>query len=221
MRELSFTTPHGIAVTRTVTKGGYRRGLKHLLHDLDCHRGIYLSSGYEYPGRYSRWDIASTRPPLEIVSYDRKVEFRPLSIRGEVLNQILLPVLEGHPHWESFACVDGALTGRLKPLPELFPEEERSKQPSTFSILRALIEEFRNEENCRLALAGAFGYDLLFQFEPIEKKLPRNGHKDLHLFLCDDIFLMDRKKEQIERYQYDFEREGLSTLGLERTAETI
>ena len=103
MREYSFTTPHGIAVTRTVAKAGYRRGLKHLLHDLDLHRGIYLSSGYEYPGRYSRWDIASTRPPLEIVSYDRQVEFRPLSIRGEVLNQILLPVLERHPHWESFA----------------------------------------------------------------------------------------------------------------------
>ncbi len=32
---------------------------------------------------------------------------------------------------------------------------------------------------------------------------------------------MDRKKEQIERYQYDFEREGLSTLGLERTAEPV
>jgi anthranilate synthase len=221
MREYRFTTPHGIAVTRTVTKAGFRRGLKHVLRDLDRYRGIYLSSGYEYPGRYSRWDIASSRPPLEIVSYDRQVEFRPLSIRGEILNQILLPVLERHPHWESFACVNGTLAGRLKPLPALFPEEDRSKQPSTFSILRALIEEFRNEENCRLALAGAFGYDLLFQFEPIEKKLPRNGHKDLHLFLCDDIYLMDRKKEQIERYQYDFEREGLSTQGLERTAEPI
>ena len=31
--------------------------------------------------------------------------------------------------------------------------------------------------------------------------------KDLHLFLCDDIYFMDRKKEQIERYQYDFERD--------------
>jgi anthranilate synthase len=221
MREYRFTTPHGIAVTRTVNKVSYRRGLQHLLRDLDRYRGIYLSSGYEYPGRYSRWDIASTRPPLEIVSYDRRVEFRPLSIRGEALNQILMPVLETHPHWESFACENGALVGRLKPLPALFPEEERSKQPSAFSILRTLIEEFRNEENCRLALAGAFGYDLLFQFEPVEKKLPRHGHKDLHLFLCDDIHLMDRKKEQIEHYQYDFERDSISTLGLERTAEPI
>jgi len=132
-----------------------------------------------------------------------------------------MPVLDQHPHWDSFACVNGTLAGRLKPLPALFPEEERSKQPSAFSILRALIEEFRNEENGRLALAGAFGYDLLFQFEPIEKKLPRDGHKDLHLFFCDDLYLMDRKKEQIEHYEYDFEREGLATLGLERTAEPV
>ena len=109
----------------------------------------------------------------------------------------------------------------MKPLPALFPEEERSKQPSVFSILRALIEEFRGEEDSRLGLMGAFGYDLLFQFEPIEKKLPRDGHKDLHLFLCDDIWFMDRKKEQIERFRYDFERGGVSTAALARDAERI
>ena len=79
MREYRYTTPHGIEVTRTVSKANFRKGLAHLLRDLDQHRGIYLSSGYEYPGRYSRWDIASTCPPLEIISYDRRVEFRPLN----------------------------------------------------------------------------------------------------------------------------------------------
>jgi len=221
MHTYRFVTPHGITVTRTIIRANYNRGLRHLLRDLDDHRGIYLSSGYEYPGRYSRWDIASARPPLEIVAYDRQVEFRPLSIRGEVINQIFQPVLENHPHWEEFAFKNGALIGRLKPLPPLFPEEERSKQPSAFSILRALIQEFRGERDGRLALAGAFGYDLLFQFEPIEKKLPRHGHKDLHLFLCDDLWLMDRKKEAVDHYEYDFEYEPLSTFGLERTAEEI
>src|SRR6516164_824596 len=117
MREYRFTTPHGIAVTRTASKASYEKGLKHLLRDLDEHRGVYLSSGYEYPGRYSRWDIASTHPPIEIVCHDRKVEFRPLSIRGEVLNQILLPVLQHHPHWDAFSNDEGTLTGTLKPLP--------------------------------------------------------------------------------------------------------
>src|SRR5579883_1819874 len=199
MRDYRYTTPHGIRVTRTFTKVNYGKGLGQLLRDLDRHRGIYLSSGYEYPGRYSRWDIASTCPPMEIVACDRQVEFRPLNERGRRITQLLHPVLAGHPHWEEFSLTEGVLQGRLKPLPALFPEEQRSKQPSAFTILRALIEEFRGEENSRLGLVGAFGYDLLFQFEPIEKKLPRHGHKDLHLFLCDDIWFMDRKKEQIDR----------------------
>jgi anthranilate synthase len=61
----------------------------------------------------------------------------------------------------------------------------------------------------------------LFQFDPIRLRLPREGRKDLHLFLCDDIYFMDRKKEQIERYQYDFEYEGARTAGLERTGEEV
>jgi anthranilate synthase len=221
MRQHRFTTPHGIEVVRTVSKADYRKGLKHLLRDLDRHRGAYLSSGYEYPGRYSRWDVACSRPPLEIVSYDREVEIRPLNVRGQKIVQLLHPVLAGHPHWEEFGFAGAALQGRLKPLPRLFPEEQRSKQPSVFSILRTLIEEFRGEDEGRLGLIGAFGYDLLFQFEPIEKKLPRNGHKDLHLFLCDDIWFMDRKKEQVERYRYDFSTGEVSTVGLKTEGERL
>jgi anthranilate synthase len=214
MREYRYTTPHGIQVTRTASKANFRKGLHHLLRDLDKHRGIYLSSGYEYPGRYSRWDIAATRPPLEIVAWDRRVEFRALNGRGRAILTMFEPLLAAHPHWESFGFEGDMLAGTLKPLPRLFSEEERSKQPSAFSVLRALIEEFRGEEDSRLGLIGAFGYDLLFQFEPIEKKLPREGHKDLHLFLCDEIWFMDRKKEQIERFSYEFEREGVTTRGL-------
>src|SRR5947209_9241696 len=103
MRQYRYTTTHGIQVTRTVSKGNFRAGLKHLLRDLDRHRGIYLSSGYEYPGRYSRWDIASSRPPMEIVSWNRRVELRPLNERGRRIARILHPVLSGHPHWEEFA----------------------------------------------------------------------------------------------------------------------
>jgi len=221
MRDYRYTTPHGIRVTRAFSRANYGKGLGHILRDLDRHRGIYLSSGYEYPGRYSRWDIASACPPLEIVARGREFDVRPLNERGRRIAQLLQPVLEGHPHWDEFGWADGALHGRLKPLPALFPEEERSKQPSAFTILRALIDEFRGEENSRLGLVGAFGYDLLFQFEPIERKLPRHGHKDLHLFLCDEIWFMDRKKEQIERYRYDFENRDVSTSGLPRDAERI
>ncbi|MGP8244027.1 MAG: chorismate-binding protein, partial [Bryobacteraceae bacterium] len=221
MPQQSYTTPHGIEVARTLSKASYSKGLRHVLRSLDRHRGIYLSSGYEYPGRYSRWDIASACPPLEIVAYDRRVEFRPLNERGRVLARMLEVVLAGHPDWEEFGFAGDRLAGRLKPLPRLFPEEERSKQPSVFTILRALIEEFRGEEHGRLGLVGAFGYDLLFQFEPIEKRLPRGEQKDLHLFFCDDLWLMDRKKEQVERFRYEFTRGEDTTRGLARSGETL
>jgi len=221
MREQRYTTPHGIVVTRTVSKVPFRKGLAHLSRELDHHRGIYLSSGYEFPGRYSRWDIASTCPPLEIVSYDRRVEIRPLNQRGRHIAEMFGVVLADHPHWAEFGFEREILAGRLQPLPALFPEEERSKQPSVFTILRALIHEFRGGKDSRLGFIGAFGYDLLFQFEPIVKRLPRHGHKDLHLYLCDDIYFMDRKKEQIERFQYEFERDTITTRGLARDAQEI
>ena len=221
MSRLSYTSPHGIRVTRLASASPYQKGLKHLLRKLDRFRGIYLSSGYEYPERYSRWDVASICPPIEIFAAGRVVEFRPLNRRGEVLNRILEPLLASHPHWDQFALNGTALRGELKPLPRLFPEEERSKQPTAFSILRTLIGELGSKDDSHLALVGAFGYDLLFQFDPIELKLPRTGRKDLHLFLCDDIYFMDRKKERIERFRYDFERDGLSTAGLERTGTAI
>jgi len=221
MRTLRYTTPHGIVVTRAASRLPYKGGLRHLLRELDHHRGAYLSSGYEYPERYSRWDFASTRPPLEIIARGREVEFNPLNLRGEMLVQMLHAVLRDHPHWDDLVPQGPRLRGRLKPLPALFSEEERSKQPSVFSVLRVLVEEFRNEKDSHLALIGAFGYDLLFQFDPIQLKLPRGEQKDLHLFFSDDLYLMDRKREVIERFQYDFDYESLSTLGLERTAEEI
>ncbi len=89
MAKLSYTTPGGINVTRSASAIPFKKGLKPLLHKLDRYRGIYLSSGYEYPERYSRWDVASVCPPIEIVAAGRNIEFRPLNERGEVLNRIL------------------------------------------------------------------------------------------------------------------------------------
>ena len=221
MRPDSYLTPSGIVVERTLSKVPFEKGLRALLQKLDTSRGIYLSSGYEYPERYARWDIAALAPPLEIVAADRDITFDPLNSRGQVINRLLAPVLRTHPHWESFELADGVLRGRLKPLPELFPEEERSKQPSAFSILRALMNEFEHPLAARLALVGAFGYDLLFRFDPIKVKHPRAGVKDLRLFLCDDIYFMDRKKEQIERYRFDFTRSDETTSGLPRTAARV
>jgi anthranilate synthase len=225
MREVQYQTPRGIRVSRVLSKLPFAQGLHRFRRDLDRRRGIYLSSGYEYPGRYSRWDIVAVRPPLELVSFQREVTFRPLNDRGVAINRMFAAVLRDHPHWAEFREENGTIHGTLKPMPALFPEEERSKQPSVFSILRALTQEFRSELDDKLAFAGAFGYDLLFQFEPIPLRLPRESGKDLQLFLFDDIIYMDRKREVIERFSWEFDFDSpsgaITTRGLARTGEIV
>ncbi|MBV9759610.1 MAG: anthranilate synthase component I [Acidobacteriaceae bacterium] len=221
MPQLSYTTPNGITVTRTATKIAYGRGLDHLLKQLDGKRGVYLSSGYEYPERYSRWDVASVAPPLEIVGRGRRLELRALNKRGEVLLCLLDPLFKYHPHRRAYFRKPDSIRLELKPLAERFAEEERSKQPSPFSILRTLVEEFQNPKDSRLMLVGAFGYDLLLDFDPIRMRLTRHAQRDLHLFLCDEIYFMDRKKETVERFQYDFSGPKGDTAGLARTAEPV
>ncbi len=56
-------------------------------------------------------------------------------------------------------------------------------------------------------LYGAFGYDLVFQFEPIELRHSRDmAPPDLHLYLPDDLVIIDHRKEQAYRLFYDFEK---------------
>lgn len=221
MSQIEYQSRAGITVSRTTSKLPYSKGLVKWLRELDKKRGVFLSSGYEYPGRYSRWDFASVAPPVEIVARGRDMEFHALNERGEVLLAMLGGVLEGHPDWAAFTAEPKVLRGLLKPLPELFSEEERSRQPSAFSILRSLMHEFSSPEVADLFLIGAFGYDLLFQFDPIEQKLPREGVKDLQLFLCDEIYLMDRKKEAIERVSFEFTFGEKTTRDLKRTAGPV
>jgi anthranilate synthase len=221
MPQLRYNTPHGITVTRTETKLKYSRGLGHILKQLDTKRGAYFSSGYEYPERYSRWDVATITPPIEIVGRERTLAINALNERGRMLLRILDPLLIGHDHWDYDAPTADSLHLRLKPLAERFAEEERSKQPSPFSLVRLLVKEFGNPADTRLMLTGAFGYDLLLQFDPIQQRLPRLDQKTLHLFLCDDIYFMDRKKEVIEHYQYDFSGTAGGTAGLDSAGASI
>ena len=85
---------------------------------------------------------------------DAILRFRPLNERGEVhqpdcWSRCSRRIRIGNVSRSTTA----SLHGKLKPLPALFPEEERSKQPSAFSVLRALLDEF-HASACVAAGAG-------------------------------------------------------------------
>ncbi len=95
-------------------------------------------------------------------------------------------------------------------------EEDRSRRPTVFSALREVIADLACEDP-HLGLYGAFGYDLAFQFEPVELRHQRPSEgRDLVLHLPDELYVLDRKRETAVRYRYDFTVAGTSTRGLPR-----
>ncbi|MEW6750948.1 MAG: anthranilate synthase component I [Candidatus Latescibacterota bacterium] len=216
-----FKTGGGVDVFRTIHPLPQDDPLGGVLELLDTHRGAVFASGYEYPGRYSRWDIGFVDPPVELVASGRSFCLRGLNERGVELALMLAAGLHGHPHLGDLEEREGEVRGTILPMPDGFAEEERSKQPTIFSVLRSVVRQMRTDRDPHLGLYGALGYDLVFQFEPMGLRHPRHGHPDLHLFLPDEMLIVDHRKERAVRCQYDFTCQGRSTVDLPRGSEEI
>jgi len=220
--EDQYLTDGGIVVTRQIDTLPLDTALDAVLDEIDAHKGAVFASGYEFPGRYSRWDMAFIHPPVELLGFGRRFEFRALNERGVELLKMLHDILQGHPHLADLSLEAERLAGAIIPMPERFPEEERSKQPTVFSILRAVIGEMHSAREPHIGFYGAMGYDLVFQFEPIERRHPREGAApDLHLYLPDELIIVDHRKEVATRRRYDFRGRGGRTHGIPRESKPI
>lgn len=204
-QQRQFTTASGVGIRRSVLSVDYASASDRIAAALNEQRGVLLASGFEYPGRYTRWDIGFVNPPLEIVSRNRSMSFSALNRRG----QILIPEL--HAAIADLDCIeitDQSETGiKLEVLPAAddFFEEDRSRRPSVFSVLRAVVAHFHCEEDSYLGLYGAFGYDLTFQFEDVQRFQHRNPEqRDLVLYLPDQITVTDHRSEVSLCYSYEF-----------------
>jgi anthranilate synthase len=209
-----MTTRGGVRVTRTAAPFDPAE-LGRVAALVDERRGGVMSSGMEYPGRYSRWHMAYADPCAELIANGRRITARALNDRGRVL----LPVIHAAMARAGQAVDQGAV---VIPEPDRdYTEEERSRRPTVFSALREIAAVFGCADP-HLGLYGAFGYDLAFQFEPVRLRRERPaGQRDLVLHLPDEIWVLDRKREEAIRYAYEFEVNGESTAGLERpTART-
>jgi anthranilate synthase len=218
MDKTSYLTAGGVRVHRTAEPFD-----PVLLDDLTAQvqdrRGGVLSSGMEYPGRYSRWHMAYVDPPVEVIARGRTVSARALNARGLVLMPALAAALgraggaarlPGGPAAGDYVEVTIAESG------EVLTEEQRSKRPTVFSAIREIMTAFAGEDP-HLGLYGAFGYDLAFQFEPVRPRLQRDpACRDLVLHLPDRIYVLDRKREVATRLSYDFETSAGSTSGIAR-----
>ncbi len=212
-----FVTAGGIAITRERHEKPYAGAIDAYLDGLNARRGAVFSSNYEYPGRYTRWDTAIIDPPLVISARGRAMKIEALNRRGEVL----LPIIERVLRKEKAVAFTDA-TKRLLGLTvaepgHVYAEEERSRAPSVFTVLRAVTALFHTDQDANLGLYGAFGYDLAFQFDPVAYKLKRaESQRDLVLYLPDEILVVDHYSAKAWTDRYDYSGDGFSTAGLPR-----
>ena len=190
--------------------------IEDLVDRLDSARGVLLSSSYEYPGRYTRWDMGFVDPPVAVTSQGDIVTAEALNPRGEVLLSPVRQVIQDLAHVSIVEENADRLIFQIERPADRFEEEERSRQPSSFAVIRAIVELFNGPDE-HLGLYGAFGYDLAFQFEPIDLKLVRpENQRDLVLYVPDEIIVVDHQGGIAERRRYEFSYKGSSTADISR-----
>ncbi|HTG11574.1 MAG TPA: anthranilate synthase component I, partial [Candidatus Eisenbacteria bacterium] len=130
----SYLTGGGIRVHRTVEPIPMANAIEPVVDALDARRGALLASSYEYPGRYTRWDMGFVDPPLALVARGRRLRAEALNPRGLVLLPAIAQALQGLDQIEDFERTDDAVAVTARAHAAGFAEEDRSRQPSVFSL---------------------------------------------------------------------------------------
>ena len=137
-----FVTEGGVTITRRRSPTPYEGAINTYIDALDSRRGAVFSSNYEYPGRYTRWDTAIVDPPLSIASRGRDMEIEALNARGEVLLQPIRSAVAALDEVEIIKSENSLIGLKIAEPGRVFTEEERSRVPSVFTVLRALTALF-------------------------------------------------------------------------------
>ena len=178
--------------------------------EFTCHRVTNIPSA-------TRVGISRALSSLEIIGRGRSLEIVALNERGRILNQLLAKIIENHPHWATFHNQADRLVGELKPLSGVFPEEERSKQPS--AVFHSPDTDSGIPERRRLA-ARTGGRVRLRPASAVRSHsadaCPGANIRHFISFFATTSSSWIAKRRLIERYRYDFSGHDLSTGGLPR-----
>jgi len=219
---ITYKTGGGILVSRHREAVVYEGAIDRMFEELDSRRGAIFSSNYEYPGRYTRWDTGIFNPPLVISARQRHITIETLNESGRILLEAIVSQMENLDDVTIISSVSDKLALEVALPGRVFTEEERSRIPSVFTVLRAIVALFFSEEDSNLGLFGAFGYDLAFQFDPIEFETVRpDDQRDLVLYLPDSILVVDHYAAKAWVDRYDFAINGKSTAGLPRETTAV
>jgi anthranilate synthase len=213
-----YLTQGNIEVVRNLKQVDATKANQTILKEIDYKKGALFSSGYEYPGRYSRWDIGFITPSLELRAQANTFHITTQNKRGNILLEAIYLKLKHTAALDNLIYDGNQISGKITTKEEVFSEDERTKQPSIFSVIRAIKDLFYSPDDMFLGLYGAFGYDLVFQFEPMELRHMRDmNESDVVLYFPDEIIVVDHHMNSAFQLSYDFSFNGETTSGLERS----
>mgnify|MGYP003634397754 FL=1 len=200
-----YLSAGGVRVQRSTMALPYGSAIAQLRDRLDKERGVLLSSSFEFPGRYNRWDVGFVNPPIAITARGRTMEIEALNARGRILLPELARALVAEPSIAKRELGEHCLSLELYAARADLEEEQRSRQPSVFSVLRAITQHFFSDKDVHLGLYGAFAYDLTFQFEAVQQRQQRDPTtRDLVLYLPDEIIKVDHHAGVARCHSYEF-----------------
>ena len=126
----SYLSRGGIVIHRLVEDVPVKDAIEPIIDALDSHQGVLLASSYEYPGRYTRWDMGFVDPPIALVARGRHFQLSALNERGQVLLPAMAAAVQVLPVVAGADMRGNDLVGVIETVSGRFPEEQRSKQPS-------------------------------------------------------------------------------------------
>src|SRR5712692_10390490 len=147
-----YTTGGEIHVRRSIEQIPVPGSVEPLIDALDSRRGALLASSYEYPGRYTRWDMGFVDPPVELSCRAREFAVRALNERGRMLLGVIARALTANDAVASCLRDDDELSGTVRQPAGRVPEEQRSRQPTVFSVIRAIVDLFTSPDEPHLGL---------------------------------------------------------------------
>jgi anthranilate synthase len=217
-----FQTQDGITISTFDKPVNFATAIEEVVLKLDTLRGAVFGSNYEYPGRYKQWDIGFYNPPLMLTCKEAHIIIDALNERGQVMLSFLTPLLTQEPTLKVLSQASTHLIASVIASETVFSEEERSQQPSVFSLIRRIIALFRSDEDAYLGLYGALGFDLIYQFEEVLQTQARaEDSRDMVLYFPDELTIVNYQTKEAFIRQYEFQFEKKTTQSLPRTGQSI
>ena len=214
-----FDTGRGVRVTRADAPFDPAL-LDDMTRQVEERRGGVLSSGMEYPGRYSRWHMAYVDPCVELVARGRRVTATALNDRGLVL----LPVIGDAMRR---AGARGRAGGRAAPRwssPSRTAASPRRSAAGGRPCSRRCARSSRRSPG-RTRTSACTARSATTWRSSSSRCGSRHDRpadqRDLVLHLPDQLYVLDRKRETATCYSYDFEVAGASTAGLARDDQPV